>query len=317
MFNKRKNEKMYIEAMQKVNVPKIMGEDHKVSKNKKYSFNIRKYACIAAVMITLFTASYIGNSVMNKDIHKGENSFTIVAYANETEVKVEKDSKFELPSGYISNGSFIMQGFYINSPDLKSFKVTSSNGSVSCSIMDSEEKQNFSEVMSIGDNSAMSEASNSDKQGLIVKYRSDEEIKSMIKDMPKENTQDKPYDNNYYHNNYEDGNSSSFFEPSSKGTISELQKSKEQSDAISDFSVTSECDNSVTVEQNKGTNKYYINWIPEKDFLKKLCTNSIGDYSKEKGCTLTIDLSFKDGSTIQKLLYLSFDSEGKMMVECN
>lgn len=312
MFNKRKNEKMYLEAIKKVNVPNISGESYKDFKNTKYRFNKRRQILLAAAIVTLFTVSCIGNSIINKSSNKSENAFTIVAYANETEVKVEDNGKFELPSGYVDNDSFVMQGFYINSPDLKSFKVNSSTGSVSCTMMDIQDEQKFSEVMSIGDSSAISECTTGRYQGLVVKYRSDEEIKSMIKDMPQENIEDEVFDNNY-----EDGNSSAFFETSPKGTISQLQKSKEQSDAIPNVDVIGDCDNSLTVNQKEATNKYYINWIPQKEFLKKLCTNSIGDYSKENGCTLTIDLLFKDGSTMQKILNLSFDSEGKMIVECN
>ena len=282
MFSKIKKVNEYKSAIDKIDIPQLKGEEFIVcskKRNNKYVYRALAFTLVFIVAITFMVINNVGVATNN------DSSFTIVAYAGTTEYNLNENQSLTLPSGYIKNGEFNMQGFYIESSNIKSIIVKASNGSPMISMFGPEETEYFIKHY-IGDHSGMDEVyPSSERKGMTICYKSDKEIRDIVKNLPGSDLVEEPNDSNM---------------------------DKENNNLIEDSLIHEQ-----QFENNNGYTKFYIEWMPELEFLKRLCTNSVEDYSKEKGSNIDITICFNDGTELNKNLDLTFDNEGKLNIQCN
>lgn len=295
MFKRDKKIQEYMNAIAKVKLPSINGEEYITKNNQKYKSKIK----ISSIMITaaslgvIFLVTTFGSNLLQtKDVENKKIPFAITAYAGTQEVNLQDNRKIELPSGFIEDGVFNMQGLYMEGDDISKISLKNDNGSVSIASTKNLEKS-FNETMYIGENSGMSgmNTSDTDKPGITVQYKTDSEIDDIISDL--QNSARNKTQNDVKEESVDTR------ESSKESSFMESQTSREY----------------FEFDNTEGATKYYITWIPEKEFLKKLCTNSIDDYSKEQGCVMNITITFKDGTTLEKTLNLTFGKTGNLIVE--
>lgn len=282
MFSKIKKINEYKSAIDKIDIPELKGEELIVRSKKrinKYVYRTLAFTLVLIVAITFMVINKVGVATSN------DSSFSIVAYAGTTEYDLNENQSLTLPSGFIKNGEFNMQGFYIESNNIESISVKASNGSSMLSMYGPEDEVCFNKFY-IGEKTEMVEGyPSSERKGMTICYKGDKEIRDIVKNLPGSDLVEEPNDSNM---------------------------DKENNNQIEDSLVQEQ-----QYENNNGYTKFYIEWMPELEFLKRLCTNSVEDYSKEKGSNIDITIYFNDGTELNKNLDLTFDNEGKLNILCN
>lgn len=91
-------------------------------------------------------------------------------------------------------------------------------------------------------------------------------------------------------------------------------------DIIKDYSCFTSTISDTDHDEFIINNKYkynYILWSPGKEFLKQLCTTGIESISELPKANIDLTITFTDGHTEEKNIYLAFNRSGNLEINLN
>lgn len=286
MFKRNKAIKEYKNAIDKIKIPNIKGEEYITSINKrevKLLPIIKRSSIVFAAICVLMVFN-----IMSSDRFTN-NNFSIKAYAGTNTIDIESGKIVELPSGRVDTDTFNMQGLLIESDKIKKISFDFDNGEVAYKrAYDYTNK----EVMCYAPHGGFSSDIYGEAGALSVKFISDEVFNNMgnyddekVKEVRKSLGID------------EEENLEDKYPPDYKG--GHLYVS---------------CTN-FEVENEQDYLKHYILWIPNMQFLKDISEGKEIDYLNQRGVNIKFTITFKDDSEVTKNLNLSFNENGNLNCE--
>lgn len=277
MFRFNKGVKNYINAIDKIKIP-VLREENCIEFVPRNKFSFTKPALLAiAVLLTFFITS-IDFSSNNTDI-----PFSIKAYTGTSSIDLKEGETLELPSGHVEADTFVMQGLLING-HISKINATYDNGDVG--YLGGNNTYELKTTEYIGNHSGCATQSKDSPYMYSIKFMDDEEIEKRFLDG--KTIVDVPDDNST------DNNSTNVDSSCSYSSCSDTNSAE--------FIVDDEF-------------KYnYILWSPGKDFLKQLCTTGIESISELPKSNIHLTITFTDGHTEEKNIYLAFNRSGNLEI---
>lgn len=165
-----KNEKEYLKAINKINLPEINGE----SKIKSKRFNFSKKIVVAASACVLFTMSMLGINLV-PTTSGADNVFVIKAYSTTDDgnksITLEKGQITKMPTR--SDGEIPLQGLFIEGDNIEKIYVGCNSGAVVYSGSSNNEsyiEDNHKSLLLAMDNES------SEVLGIVTQYSDTDEI---------------------------------------------------------------------------------------------------------------------------------------------